>query len=438
MTEAEAPDQVALGVPDSGRIMSRRTVLGAAATGAAGLVVGRLAGPLFPPSHPDAPAALDLEGLAGAYPFYGAHQAGITTPAQAHLQFAAFDMAADADRRDLIRLLRDWTTAAARMAQGLQIAPWGALGGDPNLPPDDTGEATDLAPSGLTITIGFGSRLFEREGADRFGIAVARPPELADLPPFPGDALDPAWSGGDLCLQVCADDPMVVQHAVRNLARAAFGRAGIRWSQSGFGQTPTLRSRPHTPRNLLGFKDGTANIRVDDQAALEEHVWLATSGTPAWLAGGTYLVIRRIRMLLEGWDLEPLAIQEATFGRAKGSGSPLSGGDESTVPDFAATVDGADAIDRSAHIRLAHPSNNGGIRLLRRGYNYLDGITPDGSLDGGLLFISYQRSPERFVTVQRALASDLLNQFIRPVGSALFVVPPGASTGGFVGDTLFG
>jgi deferrochelatase/peroxidase EfeB len=314
----------------------------------------------------------------------------------------------------------------------------GALGGDPLLPPEDTGETMDLPASGLTITIGFGPGLFERDGVDRFGIGAGRPSELVPLPAFTGDAIDPALSDGDFGVQICADDPLVALHAMRNFARVAFGRAAIRWSQTGFGGATKGTSDQPTPRNLLGFKDGTSNIDGADQTALDEHVWLPADSSPGWLAGGTYLVVRRIAMLLEGWDGEPLSVQQATFGRTKGDGAPLSGGDESTPPDFNAKVGGAYAIDPHAHIRLAHPSNNGGIRLLRRGYSYFDGTTADGRLDGGLLFMSYQHSPERFVTVQRALATDLLNDFIRPVGSALFAVPPGASTGGYVGETLIG
>jgi deferrochelatase/peroxidase EfeB len=227
-------------------------------------------------------------------------------------------------------------------------------------------------------------------------------------------------------------------HAVRNLARIATGRAAIRWSQTGFGRASKTALVARTPRNLLGFKDGTANIRGDDQAALDEHVWVPSGTAPAWLAGGTYLVVRKIAILLDDWDRQPLAKQEAVLGRTKASGAPLSGGGEDTAPDFEATVDGAAAIDPAAHIRLAHASNNGGFRILRRSYNYVDGTDAQGDLAAGLLFIAFQQSPARFIAIQRSLATDRLNEYVRPVGSAVFAVPPGTSDGRFIGDGLLG
>jgi deferrochelatase/peroxidase EfeB len=324
------------------------------------------------------------------------------------------------------------------MTQGLEATTAGALGGDPESPPEDTGEALDLPASGLTITIGFGHRLFERAGIDRFELAAARPPELAPLPAFAGDALQPVTSHGDLGLQVCANDPQVAFHALRNLARIAMDRASVRWSLAGFGRTSRTSAEQSTPRNLLGFKDGTANILGDDQAGLDEHVWLPSASQPAWLAGGTYLIVRRIEMLIEDWDREPLSSQQSIIGRTKGAGGPLSGGEEFAAPDFAAKVDGKDAIDRASHLRLAHPANNNGVRILRRGYNYVGGIHPDGRLDAGLMFIAFQRSPTQFIAIQRSLATDKLNDYIRHIGSAMFAVPPGASEGGFVGETLLG
>lgn len=439
MTEADVPDRRPADAVVAARPeVSRRALLGAAAAGTAGLVVGRIAGPLVSTPPPDAPGpAASGAAAPTAYPFFGARQAGVTTPAQDHIHFAAFDMREGTDRGDLVSLLRDWSYAAARMSDGQPISTSGALGGDPDAPPEDTGEALDLTASRLTITIGLGPGLFGRDGVDPYGIAAARPPELGPLPPFVGDALKAACSNGDLGVQVCADDPQVALHAVRNLARIAFERAAIRWSQTGFGRTSTTTTAQRTPRNLMGFKDGTNNIRGVDQAVLDQHVWLPPASVPTWLAGGTYLVVRKIEMLIEDWDREPLAVQEAAFGRSKGSGAPLSGGEEFTSPDFDAQSDGADAIDRAAHVRLAHPSNNGGIRILRRGYNYLDGTRPDGRLDGGLLFIAFQRSPSQFIAVQRALATDLVHEYVRHIGSAIFAVPPGASAGGFVGETLF-
>jgi deferrochelatase/peroxidase EfeB len=436
-TRARHPSQAQVGPPSgparagpSG--LSRRQLLGAAAVGAAGLAAGGLAGPLVQPRPGPAGATSTI------HPFFGPNQAGITTPVQDHLHFAAFDMIDGATRSELERVLRDWSAAAARMTQGLDVGPSGALGGLRDAPPDDTGEALDLPPSGLTVTIGLGPGLFEQDGVDRFGLAGRRPAALSPLPAFTGDALTDEWSHGDLCLQVCADDPQVALHAIRNLARIAYGRAAIRWSQMGFGRTSKTTPAQQTPRNLLGFKDGTDNIMAEDATDLAEHVWVAAADQPGWLAGGSYLVVRKIQMLIEDWDLATLAEQEATFGRSKGSGAPLSGGDEFTEPDFAAQVGGAPAIDPAAHVRLAHHSNAGGIRILRRGYNYADGTDEFGSIKAGLLFIAYQRSPTQFIGLQQSLATDLLNEYIQHIGSAIFVVPPGASAGGFVGESLFG
>ncbi|HEX5859064.1 MAG TPA: iron uptake transporter deferrochelatase/peroxidase subunit [Microbacterium sp.] len=429
MTDANQPSEAPAGV-------SRRGLLGFVGAGAAGLALGAGAG--LAGGVAVGRAAADTGPAASAYDFYGAHQAGITTPVQDHLHFASFDMMAGATREDLISLLEDWSYAAARMTRGLDVSATGAVGGSPMAPPDDTGEAQGLPASNLTITFGFGPALFEAEGVDRFGIAAGRPPELKELPAFLGDDLDPLTSDGDLCIQACADDPQVAVHAVRNLSRIAFGRAKLRWSQLGFGRTSKTTAAQATPRNLFGYKDGTANVMADDGAALDDHVWVAASDEPAWMAGGSYLVARKIAQLIESWDRVRLAEQDRIIGRSKGEGAPLSGGGEFTAPDFR-KVDaaGAPAIDMAAHVRLAHPAHNAGVRMLRRGYNFVDGNNDLGRLDAGLFFLSYQRSPEQFITVQRALATDALNEYIRPVGSALFAVPPGAAPGSYVGAALF-
>jgi deferrochelatase/peroxidase EfeB len=414
--------------------LSRRGLLGLLGAGAGGLAVGGLAGAgIASAAASSSPSATG----AAVHPFYGAHQAGITTPVQEHLHFAAYDMADGTSRADLVSLLQDWSYAAARMTQGLDVSATGAVGGSPQAPPDDTGEALGLPASALTITFGFGPGLFEKNGADRYGIASRRPPELTDLPPFLGDQLEAQSSSGDLCIQACADDPQVAVHAIRNLSRIAFGRAQIRWSQLGFGRTSKTTLDQSTPRNLFGFKDGTANILADDAAALRTHVWVSGGDGPAWLAGGSYLVARKIRQTIETWDRLRLAEQERTIGREKGDGAPLSGGSEFTAPDFHAKKDGVTAIDVRSHVRMAHPDFNDGIRLLRRGYNFVDGNDQLGSLSAGLFFLSYQRAPERFVTIQRALAKDLLSEYLVHVGSAIFAVPPGAAQGSYVGSGLF-
>ena len=416
--------------------LTRRGLLGLAGAGAAGLALGGAAGVAATAAVLGAASTADP---GTHYPFFGTHQAGIVTPAQDRLHFAAFDMSPSATRADLISLLADWTAASARMTQGQQIGD-GAVDSDLLAPPDDTGEAQGLPPSGLTITFGFGPGLFaDATGADRFGLAARTPPLLTQLPRFAGDALVPASSGGELCIQACADDPQVAVHAIRNLSRIAFGRAALRWSQLGFGRTSSTSTTQVTPRNLFGFKDGTANIKAEQTADVDADVWVAASDGPAWLAGGSYLVARKIRMIIENWDHTQLGEQQRVIGRDKGQGAPLSGGTEFTEPDFhAKAADGATKIDQAAHVRLAHPDLNKGIRLLRRGYNFVDGNDDLGRLDAGLFFISYQRSPEQFIAVQRNLAHDAMNEYIKHVGSAIFAVPPGARTGQSIGASLFG
>lgn len=423
--------------PSESAGLSRRGLLGlAAGVGAAGLALGAGAGAASGVAVGRARAAADA---ASAYAFFGTHQAGITTPVQEHLHFASFDMMARTDRADLIELLQDWTYAASRLTQGLDVSASGAVGGSPEAPPDDTGEAIGLAASGLTLTFGFGPTLFTAaDGTDRYGLAARRPPLLEELPAFLGDDLDPQSSGGDLCIQACADDPQVAVHAIRNLSRIAFGRARLRWSQLGFGKTSKTTAAQATPRNLFGFKDGTANILADDTEALDAHVWVGGGDEPAWLAGGSYLVARKIAMRIETWDRVRLSEQERITGRDKAQGAPLSGGAETSEPDFAAVgSDGGTAIDAHSHVRLAHPQFNGGIRILRRGYNYVDGNDELGRLDAGLFFVSYQRSPEQFTTIQRALATDLLSEYVQHVGSGLWAIPPGATAGSYIGAPLF-
>ncbi|MHA7218219.1 iron uptake transporter deferrochelatase/peroxidase subunit [Arthrobacter sp. MDT1-48-3] len=421
--------------PGTFRISRRRALSLAGASAAAGVGAGVVAGRAVP----DASAGATDPGSL-AYPFHGDHQAGITTPAQDRLHFAVFDVG-DVSREDLVGLLKDWTTAAARMSQGGSAGEFAPDAGPYEAPPEDTGEAMDLGPAGLTITFGFGPTLFTTAGGvDRFGIAALRPRALAPLPAFSGDMLEERISGGDLCIQACADDPQVAVHAIRNLSRIAFGRASLRYSQLGFGRTSSTSTTQVTPRNLFGFKDGTANVKAEDRAAVDEHVWVAEGDDQAWMAGGSYLVSRKVRMNVEPWDRTRLSEQERSIGRTKGKGAPLSGGDEFTPPDFSAGGSGGEPlIAAQSHMRLAHPDTNGGARMLRRGYNFVDGNDELGRLDAGLFFLCFQRDPERaFIPVQTRLAgSDLLNEYIRHVGSGIFAVPGGASEGGYVGARLF-
>ncbi len=360
--------------------------------------------------------------------FHGRHQAGIATPAQDRLHFAAFDVEDGLRAEDLRALMRAWSRAAERMAAG---QPVGEANDVALAPPQDTGEALGLTPAHLTVTFGFGPSLFD----ERLGLAALRPAALRDLPPLPGDELVRARSGGDLCVQACADDPQVAFHAVRNLARIGRGAVTVRWSQLGFGRTSSTSRAQATPRNLMGFKDGTANLKAEDTEALSRHVWVSGDrpGEPSWLRDGTYLVARRIRMLIEVWDRTSLADQEQTIGRHKESGAPLGEHDE-----FATLK--VDRLPADSHVRLAAPSKNGGAALLRRGYSFTDGLDDRlGQLDAGLFFLSFQRDPAAFVRVQRQLgANDKLNEYIKHVGSGVWAIAPGVQRGGFVGQTLLG
>jgi deferrochelatase/peroxidase EfeB len=296
--------------------------------------------------------------------------------------------------------------------------------------PDDTGEAIGLPPAGLTITFGFGPTPFRKAGLGRFGLADRQPAALQRLPHFPVDSLDPDRSDGDLCIRACADDPQVAVHAVRNLARIGFGRATIRWSQLGFGRTSSTSTSQATARNLMGFKDGTMNLKAEEPAAIDDHVWVSTGADSkaGWLAGGSYLVVRRINMAIETWDRQPLSEQERVVGRTKAEGAPLSGGREFSQPDFHLEgSDGEPLVATDAHVRLVHPSNNGGAKLLRRGYNFVDGSNGLGRLDAGLFFLAYVRDPRtHFVPVQMKLGrGDGLSEYLQHTGSALFAIPPG-------------
>jgi deferrochelatase/peroxidase EfeB len=402
--------------------------------GAAGLVAAGAAGALVRGAGTAGDRTAAGTGT-DAVPFYGDHQAGIVTPAQDHLHFVAFDVVTK-DREQLIDLLRSWTAAAARMTAGQDAGRYGAVGGIPEAPPDDTGEALGLPPSGLTLTVGFGPTLFtDAAGVDRFGLAAARPPALAGLPKFSTDALQPEISGGDICVQACANDPQVAVHAVRNLARIGFGVVTVRYSQLGFGRTSSTSTSQFTPRNLMGFKDGTANLKAEETDRIKTSLWAAPGDGPSWMDGGAYLVIRKIRMLIETWDRTSLGEQEAIFGRDKGEGAPLGGRAEHDLPDFAKMgADGEPVIPTASHVRLAHPDFNNGARLLRRGYNFTDGSDGLGRLNAGLFFMAYQRDPRtQFVPVQRQLArADVLNEYIRHISSGVFACPPGVP-----GDTDF-
>ncbi|PAK96036.1 Probable deferrochelatase/peroxidase EfeN precursor [Brevibacterium casei] len=409
--------------------VSRRAMFG---VGAGTLAAGAAAG-FF--AHDPIAEAVGAEN--DIVDFFGRHQAGIVTEAQDRMCFAAVNVLTD-DRDELIDLLKQWTAAAANLSRGLPVVEDGVAGGSRFAPPMDTGEAQGLSAGHLTVTIGFGRSLFtDADGQDRFGIADRLPSGLIELPHFPGDRLDEARTGGDLCLQACADDPQVAVHAVRNLIRMGFGIVSTRWMQLGFGRTASTSPKQGTPRNLFGFKDGTANIRSDEEKALGEHVWVRDG---SWMDDGCYLVARRIRMHIETWDRESLDGQEQIFGRTKMTGAPLSGGEEFTEPDFAmAGAGNLPIIPTSSHVHLAHPKQNGGTRILRRGYNYADGADAQGNLDAGLFFIAFVADPASdYVPMQNRLAKeDALSEYLLHTGSGLFAIPPGVNEGGWIGQTLF-
>ena len=422
---------------DQGHV-SRRRAIALAGAGVAGIAGAAAAGGALLRGAVDGSEGATA---AAATAFHGGNQAGIVTPAQDRLHFVAFDVVTQ-DRAALVRLLKDWTAAAARMTAGNDAGTVGATAGIPEAPPDDTGEAIGLPPSGLTLTVGFGATLFrDATGRDRFGLAARKPAALVDLPHFTGDLIDPAISGGDVCVQACANDPQVAVHAIRNLARIGMGVVSVRWSQLGFGRTSSTTQDQATPRNLFGFKDGTANLKAEERDLLRQWLWVRPGDGPDWMAGGSYAVTRKIRMLIEPWDRTSLGEQEAIIGRSKGVGAALGKSAEFDEPDLAATgPDGEPAIPAIAHVRLAHPTVNGGARLLRRGYNFVDGSDGLGRLNAGLFFIAYQRDPRKqFIPIQRNLArNDQLNEYIRHISSGLFACPPGVTgPDDFWGRALF-
>jgi deferrochelatase/peroxidase EfeB len=385
--------------------------------------------------------AASHRGSSEIEPFWGRHQGGIATRQQRYTYFAAFDLTAT-KREELIALLRAWTDAAARLSEGETAA---VLTDDPNGEPLDSGDVVGLPANRLTITFGFGPELFSRDGVDRFGLASRRPEALIDLPRFNGDQLVAERAGGDLCIQACADDPQVAFHAVRQLTRVAYGSAKLRWAQTGF--LPAARAN-ETPRNLMGFKDGTMNVPIDSAPTLERYVWVGDEG--GWLQHGSYLVVRPIRMALEHWDRMKLGFQEQVVGRHKRSGAPLGARHENDPMDLDANdSEGNPVIPENAHARLASPAANDGAQILRRGYSYDNGLSFTAErwppwrqgmeFDAGLLFICFQRDPRTgFVKIFDNMSKfDMMNQFVTHIGGGLFACPAGAARGDYIGRPLF-
>lgn len=412
--------------PGTAARLSRRHLLLAAAAGG----VAATAPATRADAATEATAATEAGQTAPTEPFYGgAGQAGVMTPPQRCAIFMAFDLTTD-KRQDLQVLLARWSGAIAELMQGRtigQVEP-----GRPGAVGLDTGEALGLGPSGLTVTIGLGPEVF----TSRFGLEGRRPALLRLLSQLPSDALRPGLTGGDLSLQACADDPQVAYHAIRDLARIAkqTGSASTRWMVTGFGRASAGPAQ-ETPRNLFGFRDGTRNLRTPEE--FDRHVWLMEG--PDWQRRGTYQVVRKIEMRIENWDTAQVRVQNDTFGRHKLSGAPLGGQAEFDPPDFGRrAADGSPVIPANAHIRLAAHENNDGIRILRRSFNYTEGINEIGALDAGLLFISYQNDPAHFERLQARLgAADALNEYISHIGSGLFFVPPAAAPGSYIGAPLF-
>lgn len=324
-------------------------------------------------------------------------------------------------RGELAGLMADWSAAARRLTSGEPVADGGIAARDLGAPPD-TGEAAGMGASGLTLTFGFGGSVFDP--ARGLTATADVPADLrTSLPPFEGDALQSRWGGGDLLVAAAADDPQVAVHAVHQLSRIAGGAASLRWVQRGF-----LPDGPGTPRNLMGFKDGTATLEGSPGDVLDRHLWVGDEG-PAWLrGGGTLLVVRRIRMLLEPWDRTTVETQEDIIGRTKGEGAPLGQEREHDPVDLAKLATTGDyMVPERSHVAIAHRLAARGARIHRRPFSYADGVDVEtGQLDAGLIFLAFQRSvTDQFVPLQRELARlDALGAYTQAIGSAVFAIPP--------------
>ncbi|MFF9688039.1 iron uptake transporter deferrochelatase/peroxidase subunit [Streptomyces sp. NPDC014623] len=407
--------------------VSRRKLIGSAgAAGAAGIVLGAAGGAGgHAVMRGEAPVPLTSVGSAEAM-FHGKHQAGITTPLQARGHLVAFDLAPGAGRKEAAALMRRWSAMAERLMAG-EPADTGRG--------HDTGVALDAGPSSLTVTFGFGRTFFTRTG-----LTDHRPAALDPLPAFSSDRLDAKRSEGDLWVQIGADDALVAFHALRALQKEAGQAARVRWQMNGFNRSPGATDRPMTTRNLMGQVDGTNNPEPTE-SDFGERIFVPAGGSSAyaWMAGGSYAVVRRIRMLLDDWEALTVERQEQVIGRRKADGAPLSGGAEDTALDLdKAGPDGKLLIPGNAHARISAPEQNGGAAMLRRPFSYHDGISEDGTPDAGLLFICWQADPFKgFIPVQRKLdRGDALSPFIRHEASGLFAVPGGAASGEYVGQRL--
>lgn len=335
------------------------------------------------------------------YPFYGSHQQGVTTPAQKHIYFIVLDLHTT-ELSDIKEMFKQWTVYSANLTQGKNVK---AYSQNAYVPPADTGEADSLNPHNLTLTFGVSPSFFEK-----LNIVHLKPEKLVNLPSFPREQLQKHYTGGDICIQACADDPQVAFHAVRNLVRMARSHISMKWSQAGFNSFEGT----DTPRNLFAFKDGTGNPQ--DSQKLKETVWVESND---WLNNGSYLVVRRIKMFLETWDRTNLSAQEQTFGRHRDTGAPIGSKKEFDEVDIEKKDEkGNYVIPDVSHTHIARKT---GQSLLRRSYSYADGIDHHGQFDAGLLFISFQKDPAQFIKIQNAFGNiDKMNEYITHIGSGLF------------------
>lgn len=398
--------------------LSRRDFLKQASLAGAGALVGSsVVGGLLTKQ-----AQTAKEQLIGqeTFTFHGRHQAGIISPVQKNIYLVVLDLATT-DQATLKQVFQDWTAYSENLILGKNVEDEPT---NPHLPPKDTGETIGLNPYRLTLTFGV-SRAF----MEKMGWSHRIPKVFKDFPPFPGEQLEERYTGGDIVIQACADDEQVAFHAVRNLIRKARGAVTMKWSQSGF---TAIGNGKETPRNLFGFKDGTAN--PTQSQAQQDIIWYDHKD---WLENGTFMAIRKIRMHLETWDRTSLKEQENTFGRHKISGAPLGETDEFAEVDIEKTdSQGQPVLPIDSHVHLAKKSK---MEMYRRSYSYSDGINETtGQFESGLLFISFQKDPDQFVKVQTMMgASDKLNEYITHIGSGLFACFGGVKKGGYLGQDLF-
>ena len=390
--------------------MDRREFLKKAGIGGAGLALGLSGASAFFANKEQ--GSKNIADGQEEISFYGKHQAGITTPMQKNIYFVVLDLRTT-DKNELIQLFKEWTDYSEKLVNGDLVKKDGS---NALLPPSDTGETVGLNPYRLTLTFGVSASFLTKLGLEK-----KRPKLFRDLPAFPKEQLREQYTGGDIVIQACADDEQVAFHAVRNLIRKGRNKVTMKWSQSGFA---AIGDRMETPRNLFGFKDGTANVTTEKD--FDKVVW---ADSQDWMKNGSYMAVRRIIMHLETWDRTNLQEQENTFGRYKESGAPFGKKNEFDEVDLS-------LLPVDSHVRLAKEVD---LPILRRSYSYSDGIDPKtGQFDAGLLFIAFQKDPDRFVKIQTNLgADDKMNEYVTHIGSGLFACFGGVKEGGYIGQDLF-